>query len=91
MKSFRETLEEVVKVWQEENPCEDGHDHVTPFDRFFYGNYTLEAPSAPVEVEDFDEWYASYDGVGGPKNPEQLARDAWERAAALAAQLGGSQ
>lgn len=54
MKSFRETLKEVVKTWQEENPCEDGHDHVTPFDRFFYGNYTLEAPSEPAGVGGLD-------------------------------------
>lgn len=28
----------------------------------------------------FDDWYAEYDGIGGPKNPEQLARDAWTAA-----------
>lgn len=25
------------KVWMDENPCEDGHDHVTPFDHLLYG------------------------------------------------------
>lgn len=33
---FQRTVAEARKLWMEENPCEDGHDHVTPFDKFLY-------------------------------------------------------
>ena len=31
---FHNQVMEARRVWMEENPCEDGHDHVTPFDKF---------------------------------------------------------
>lgn len=34
--AFHETVEAARRVWMDENPCEDGRDHVTPFDRFLY-------------------------------------------------------
>ena len=37
MEGFRTAVEEARRVWMDENPCEDGHDHVTPFDQFLYG------------------------------------------------------
>ncbi len=35
-KNRRGVLLEARRVWMAENPCEDGHDHVTPFDQFLY-------------------------------------------------------
>lgn len=34
--SFKATVVEARRVWMEENPGEDGRDHVTPFDKFLY-------------------------------------------------------
>lgn len=33
---FRKEVSAARDVWMAENPCEDGRDHVTPFDRFLY-------------------------------------------------------
>ena len=37
VEEFRTAVEQARRVWMDENPCEDGHDHVTPFDQFLYG------------------------------------------------------
>ena len=37
VEGFRTAVEKARRVWMDENPCEDGHDHVTPFDQFLYG------------------------------------------------------
>lgn len=34
--AFRREVVAARAIWMAENPCEDGRDHVTPFDRFFY-------------------------------------------------------
>lgn len=36
MKTFREEVIAARGAWMEDHPPEDGHDHVTPFDRFLY-------------------------------------------------------
>ena len=82
----------------DENPCEDGHDHVTPFDQFLYG--PLAQQPAAVDgamVEEANEQraiakYEKYMGVSaddqayGPDLTQWMA--GWN--AALAAQPGGS-
>ena len=51
--AFAAQVKEARRVWIEENPCEDGRDHVTPFDRFLY-----TTPPAPVQA-------APQEGGGG--------------------------
>ena len=34
LEEFKDVVRSARRVWMEENPCEDGRDHVTPFDRF---------------------------------------------------------
>ncbi|WP_202844732.1 hypothetical protein [Luteimonas saliphila] len=48
---------------------------------------TTDNEAAAAEAA-FSEWYAVYDGCGGPKDPEQLAKDAWR--AAIAAHTAAS-
>ena len=46
VEGFRTAVEKARRVWMDENPCEDGHDHVTPFDQFLYGSLAQQ-PAAP--------------------------------------------
>jgi hypothetical protein len=59
---LRAAILEARRVWMDENPCEDGHDHVTPFDHLLYIH-----PAAPVGVPD-DTFYidCEFDGHNGP-------------------------
>ena len=36
--NFTQTVEAARRTWMDENPVEEGVDHVTPFDRFLYGD-----------------------------------------------------
>lgn len=55
MNAFRQQVEEARKVWMEENPGEDGRDHVTPFDRFLYSDTPGTVSALQQEVFEFAE------------------------------------
>lgn len=83
VEGFRTAVEKARRVWMDENPCEDGHDHVTPFDQFLYGSLAQQ-PVAPDVSELVKALEACLEMEERPKVIE-LAR-----AAIAAAQQGGA-
>lgn len=47
VEGFRAAVEKARRVWMDENPCEDGHDHVTPFDQFLYSALAQQPTACP--------------------------------------------
>ena len=45
---FAMTVKEARRIWMEQNPVEDGRDHVTPFDQFFM----VPPPATVLELQD---------------------------------------
>lgn len=64
VEGFRTAVEKARRVWMDENPCEDGHDHVTPFDQFLYGPLAQQ----PAAV---DEKYAELIYAVANKYPDE--------------------
>lgn len=52
---FRKQVEAARRVWMEENPEEDGHDRVTPFDQFLYGPTPGTVADLQKQVHKFAE------------------------------------
>lgn len=55
--AFQQAVQEARRVWMDEFPCEAGHDHVTPFDQFLYGNKPCVEAQPPAASVPGAHWF----------------------------------